>query len=51
VEETLARLRVAGFAAEGEVRRIEMPSPNGPVQMATLRDPDGVMVELVGAAR
>lgn len=50
VEATLARLRAAGFATDdASVRRIEVPSPGGPVAMATVRDPDGVLVELVGA--
>jgi catechol 2,3-dioxygenase-like lactoylglutathione lyase family enzyme len=47
VEASLARLRRLGLASEA--RRIEVPGPTGPVAMATLRDPDGVLVELVGA--
>lgn len=47
VEETLARIDRLGLARD--VRRIEVPGPAGPVPMATLRDPDGVLVELVGA--
>jgi len=31
----------------GPVRRIEQAGLRGPVQMATLRDPDGVLVELI----
>jgi catechol 2,3-dioxygenase-like lactoylglutathione lyase family enzyme len=46
VEETLARLDGLGLARDA--RRIEVPGPAGPVPMATLRDPDGVLVELVG---
>lgn len=41
----------AAVAALGTdpVRRIDVPGPNGQsVAMATIRDPDGVMVELVG---
>ena len=49
VESTLDRLRALGFLRDdGDVRRITMPSPHGPVPMATVRDPDGVLVELVG---
>ena len=44
VEETLARLRALGVEAEG---RIEQPAPDGSVAMATVRDPDGVLIELV----
>jgi glyoxylase I family protein len=47
VEEVLARLTGLGF---GPARRIAQPSPSGPVAMATVPDPDGVRVELVGAA-
>lgn len=46
VDGVLARLTAAGLAAD--VRRIEQPSPAGAVPMATLRDPDGVLVELIG---
>ena len=31
-----------------ELRRIEVPSPDGPVPMVTVRDPDGVLVEIIG---
>jgi catechol 2,3-dioxygenase-like lactoylglutathione lyase family enzyme len=48
VETTLARLRALGFG--GELRLVEVPGPSGPVPMATVRDPDGVVVELVGVA-
>ena len=34
-----------------ELRRIEVPSPYGPVPMATVRDPDGVLVEIIGPPR
>jgi catechol 2,3-dioxygenase-like lactoylglutathione lyase family enzyme len=48
VEATLARLREVGIG--GEPRRIEVPGPVGPVAMATVRDPDGVLVELIEGA-
>lgn len=44
VAATLDRLSRLGHA---EVRRIEQPGPRGPVAMATVHDPDGVLVELV----
>ena len=44
VDETLAKL---GEAAK-ELRRIEVDSPQGPVPMVTVRDPDGVLVEIIG---
>jgi catechol 2,3-dioxygenase-like lactoylglutathione lyase family enzyme len=47
VEDTLGRLAALGF--DGPVRRIRVPGPEGDVEMATVRDPDGVLVELVGA--
>lgn len=47
VDETFARIERLGLARAA--RRIEVPGPAGPVPMATLRDPDGVLVELVGA--
>jgi catechol 2,3-dioxygenase-like lactoylglutathione lyase family enzyme len=46
VDATLARLTDLGFDAAA--RRIRVPGPGGHVEMATLRDPDGVLVELVG---
>ncbi len=49
VDETLARLATLGFDAPA--RRIQVPAPRGGVDMVTLRDPDGVLVELVGSAR
>jgi catechol 2,3-dioxygenase-like lactoylglutathione lyase family enzyme len=45
VDETVARLAQLGY---DEVRRIEQPSPSGPVPMAVVRDPDGVPIELIG---
>jgi glyoxylase I family protein len=47
VEDTLARLAALGFDAPAS--RIRVPGPEGDVEMATVRDPDGVLVELVGA--
>jgi glyoxylase I family protein len=47
VDETVARIERLGLARD--LRRIEVPGPAGPVPMATVRDPDGVLVELVGA--
>jgi catechol 2,3-dioxygenase-like lactoylglutathione lyase family enzyme len=47
VDATLARL--AALDLGGEPRRIEVPAPRGPVAMATVRDPDGVLVELIDA--
>ena len=44
VDEVLAKL---GDGAK-ELRRIEVPSPGGPVPMVTVRDPDGVLVEIIG---
>jgi catechol 2,3-dioxygenase-like lactoylglutathione lyase family enzyme len=49
VDETLGRLGELGFDAP--VSRIRVPGPEGDVEMATVRDPDGVLVELVGARR
>jgi catechol 2,3-dioxygenase-like lactoylglutathione lyase family enzyme len=46
VDATLARLAEHGFDAPA--RRIRVPGPGGDVEMATVRDPDGVLVELVG---
>ena len=45
VDATLARLARLGVQPEG---RIELTTPAGAVQMATVRDPDGVLVELTG---
>lgn len=46
VHATLERLAGLGYT---DVRHASMPGPDGPVPMATLRDPDGVLVELIGA--
>ncbi|HEY5025117.1 MAG TPA: VOC family protein [Acidimicrobiales bacterium] len=46
VDEVVARLTALGF---GPTRRLDQPSPTGPVAMASLYDPDGVRIELVGA--
>jgi glyoxylase I family protein len=46
VDAALARLDALGLA--GDVRRIRVPGPGGDVEMATVRDPDGVLVELIG---
>jgi catechol 2,3-dioxygenase-like lactoylglutathione lyase family enzyme len=50
VDDTLERLARLGHT---DVRRIEQPGPRGDVSMATVRDPDGVLVELIdrGQAR
>ncbi len=50
VDATLTRLAGLGFT-DG-VRRIGVPAPGGEqVQMAVITAPDGVRVELIGAAR
>jgi catechol 2,3-dioxygenase-like lactoylglutathione lyase family enzyme len=46
VEATLARLAAVGL--DEPARRIRVPGPGGDVEMATVRDPNGVLVELVG---
>jgi catechol 2,3-dioxygenase-like lactoylglutathione lyase family enzyme len=46
VEATLARLAALGL--DTPARRIRVPGPGGDVEMATVRDPDGVLVELIG---
>ena len=46
VEATLARLAALGL--DTPARRIKIPAPGGDVEMATVRDPDGVLVELIG---
>jgi catechol 2,3-dioxygenase-like lactoylglutathione lyase family enzyme len=46
VDAVLDRLRTLGLG--GEPRRIVVPGPNDAVQMATVVDPDGVLVELIG---
>jgi len=40
------RLNALGI---GPVRRIDQPGPGGAVAMATVRDPDGTLIELIGA--
>lgn len=44
VEATLSRLAALGLG--GPPRRAEQPGPNGPITMATVRDPDGLPVLL-----
>ncbi|MCU1420868.1 MAG: hypothetical protein JWN36_519 [Microbacteriaceae bacterium] len=44
VEATLARLADAGLG--GTPRRIEQPTPNGAITIATVTDPDGVTILL-----
>ena len=44
VEVTLARL--AGLGLGGSPRRVTQSTPNGPVSIAAVRDPDGVLVLL-----
>jgi catechol 2,3-dioxygenase-like lactoylglutathione lyase family enzyme len=46
VDATLQRLADLGLG--GEPRRIAQPGPAGAIKMATVRDPDGVLVELIG---
>ena len=47
VDAVLTRLR--GLGLGGEPTRIALPAPDGAsVAMATVRDPDGVLVELIG---
>jgi glyoxylase I family protein len=46
VDTTLERLAALGLG--GEPRRIAQPGPTGDIAMATVRDPDGVLVELIG---
>jgi catechol 2,3-dioxygenase-like lactoylglutathione lyase family enzyme len=46
VDATLKRLAAVGI--DEPARRIRVPGPEGDVEMATVRDPDGVLVELVG---
>jgi catechol 2,3-dioxygenase-like lactoylglutathione lyase family enzyme len=48
VDAVLQRLRDLGFDPVG---RIEGQSPTATFDMATVRDPDGVLVELVGTPR
>jgi len=44
VEATLSRLAVLDLG--GIPRRIDQPGPNGPITIATVRDPDGLLVLL-----
>lgn len=46
VDPVLERLTALGLG--GAPRRIELTAPGGRVHMATVRDPDGVLVELIG---
>jgi glyoxylase I family protein len=48
IEAVIARLE--GLGLGGDVRRIQVPGPTAPVAMATVRDPDGVLVELIAAS-
>lgn len=45
VEAVLGRLAAQGHQP---VARVELPAPGGTVTMATVRDVDGVLVELIG---
>jgi catechol 2,3-dioxygenase-like lactoylglutathione lyase family enzyme len=44
VEATLSRLATLGLG--GPPRRVTQPTPNGPITLATVRDPDGLLVLL-----
>jgi catechol 2,3-dioxygenase-like lactoylglutathione lyase family enzyme len=44
VEATLSRLAALGLG--GPPRRVTQPTPRGPVALATVRDPDGLLVLL-----
>jgi catechol 2,3-dioxygenase-like lactoylglutathione lyase family enzyme len=44
VEATLSRLAALGLG--GEARQVSQPTPNGPIKIATVRDPDGMLVLL-----
>jgi glyoxylase I family protein len=44
VEATLGRLATLGLG--GPPRRVTQPTPNGPITLATVRDPDGLLVLL-----
>jgi len=46
VETVLTRLSALGVG--GAPRRITVPAPNGVAHMAVVRDPNGVLVELIG---
>lgn len=45
VEATLSRLAALGLG--GVPRRVAQSTPNGPMSMATVRDPDGLLVLLI----
>ena len=47
LDQTLAQLGEDAV----QLRRIEVDSPHGPVPMATVRDPDGILVEIIGPPR
>jgi glyoxylase I family protein len=49
VDATLGRLD--GLGLGGTPRRVEQPGPAGAVSMATVRDPDGLLVELIQAPK
>jgi catechol 2,3-dioxygenase-like lactoylglutathione lyase family enzyme len=44
VEATLSRLATLGLG--GAPRRVTQPTPNGPITLATVRDPDGLLILL-----
>jgi len=46
LDTVLARLAELGLGSDPS--RIEVPGPVDPVAMATVRDPDGLLVELIG---
>jgi len=48
VDRVVGRLESLGF---GPARRISVTGPTGGVAMATIRDPNGVMVELIDLGR
>jgi glyoxylase I family protein len=48
LDATLDRLSALGF--DDPPRRITVPGPQAPVAMATVRDPDGVLVELIATS-
>lgn len=43
--------RLAALDLGGTPRRITVPGPRGGVSMATVRDPDGVLVELIDTTK
>ena len=48
VDSTMNRLAALGL--DGSPRRVEQLTPNGPITIATVRDPDGVLVLLTPGA-